>query len=219
MTETQESKERRFYSAVYPSPATVNRTNGVFLSFDELKRLLPDRVLLVRIDEIFQAWSMEEATLPPEKRYICDQLPEGRKHILYKYDEYEYLAAAFKIDFENRKSQYCVKLANNGFIYPSATTLETDPSYNDSFTYHGSTGWSRLSTGTFKAHFKTIISFAKNFFKGEEVDGHVLYNENQERIDFRFKVCDHSKDTVRLVITFEPGYPYHWHDEDVALTP
>jgi hypothetical protein len=214
MTEAQTSEERRFYSAVYPSPATVNRTNGVFLSFEELKRLLPDRVLLVRIDEIFQAWSKEEAALTPEKRYVCDKLPRERKHILYKYYEYEYLAAAYNMNFDNRKPQYCIKLANDGFLYSSATTLETDPSYNDSFSYHGSTGWSRLSAETLKAHFKSIVSFAKQFFKGEEVDGQVLHNEKQERIDFRFKVCDHAKDNVRLVITFEPGYPYHWHDED-----
>ena len=45
-------------------------------------------------------------------------------------------------------------------------------------------------------------------------DSSRLYNEKQERIYSRFKVCDHSKDNVRLVITFEPSYPYHWRDED-----
>jgi hypothetical protein len=75
-------------------------------------------------------------------------------------------------------------------------------------------GVSRLSGETMRAHFKTIATFAEQFLKGESVDGQVLYNEKQERIDFRFKTCDEAKDIVRLVITFEPGYPYHWHDED-----
>lgn len=212
MSET--SEERRVYDAIFPSPSTVSRTNGVFLSFDELKRLLPDRVLLARIDDIFRSWSEKEAQLPSDKRFLCDQLDERRQHILYKHDEYEYLSAAFPINFLDRKSQYCIKLANNGFIYPSASTLETDTSYNDSFTYHGTTGWSRLSTETLHVHFKAIVTFAQHFFKGESVDGQVLYNDKQERIDFRFKTRDAAKDIVRLVITFEPGYPYHWHDED-----
>lgn len=201
-------------TAIFPSPSTVSRTNGVFLSFDELKRLLPDRILLARIDDIFRSWCEKEAKLPSDKRFVCDQLDEKRQHILYKYDQYEYLSAAFPINFLDRKSQYCIKLANNGFIYPSASTLETDPAYNDCFTYHGTTGWSRLSTETLQVHFTAIVKFAKQFFKGECVDGQVLYNDKQERIDFRFKTRDEAKDIVRLVITFEPGYPYHWHDED-----
>lgn len=210
----KKTSDRAFYSGIFPKPSTVNETNGVFLSFDELKRFLPDRVLLTRIDDIFRSWCEEEAKLVPEKRFVCDQLHGERRHLLYKFDHDEYLSAAFPIHFDNRKSQYCVKLANNGFIYLLASTLETGPSYNDSFTYHGTTGWSRLSRETMLAHFKTITKFAQQFFKGESVDGQVLYNEKQERIDFRFKTRDATKDIVRLIITFEPGYPYHWHDED-----
>lgn len=213
MRET-ETSDRGLYAAIFPSPSTVNRTNGVFLSFDELSRLLPDRVLLARIDDIFRSWCEEEAKLASEKRIVCDQLDGKRRHLLYKFDHYEYLSAAFPVHFDNRKSQYCIKLANNGFIYPSASSLETDPSYNDSVTYHGTTGWSRLSGETLRAHFKAIAKFAEQFFKGESVDGQVLYNDKQERIDFRFKTRDEAKDTVRLVVTFEPGFPYHWHDED-----
>mmetsp|Transcript_7370 Transcript_7370/g.20466 ORF Transcript_7370/g.20466 Transcript_7370/m.20466 type:complete len:218 (-) Transcript_7370:122-775(-) len=212
MSET--SEERRLYAAIFPQPSAVSRTNGVFLSFDALQRLLPDRILLARIDDIFRSWCDEEAKLPSDKRYVCDQLDEKPRHILYKHDEYEYLAAAFPVKFDNRKAQYCIKLANNGFIYPSATTIETNPSYNDSFTYHGTTGWSRLSAKTLQVHFKAIVKFAGQFFKGERVDGQVLYNDKQERIDFRFKTSDEAKDSVRLVVTFEPGFPYHWHDED-----
>jgi hypothetical protein len=53
MTQETQTSDRWLYAA---SPSTVNRTNGVFLSFDELCRLLPDRVLLARIDDIFRSW-------------------------------------------------------------------------------------------------------------------------------------------------------------------
>lgn len=127
------SSERFYYSSIFPSSSTVNPTNGVFLSFDELMRLLPDRIMLARVDDIFRSWCKEEEQLSPDKRFVCDQINFERTHILYKHDHNKYVSSAFGITFLNSQPQYCIKLANSDFIYPSAASLETDPTYNDSF--------------------------------------------------------------------------------------
>jgi hypothetical protein len=42
----------------------------------------------------------------------------------------------------------------------------------------------------------------------------VLYNEKMESMEFNLKLRDSHHDKVRLEITFEPGYPSHWHNDD-----
>jgi hypothetical protein len=220
VAEENVSHERQLYAALFPGPREVNKTQAaVLVSFEELQRTFPERVLPARIDEIFRAWMEEEVRLPPKDRVrfnasLLNQLK--RTHLPYKFDHYEYMSSMFYFQFQHshRLPQYNIKLANDGFIYPSSSTLETNSSYNDVRPYHGSTGWSQLSDQTLQNHFKSLVAFAKIFLETDKVGGQVLYDETEERIDFRFKVQDGVVDKVRLVITFEPGHPLHWHDDD-----
>ena len=134
MKKNRAMTDRIHYGRIFPQQRTVNATNAFFLSYEELSRLLPDRVHLARVDDIFRSWSEAEAKVAPEERIVCDILKKERYHLTYEFDHYTYCSSMFYVHFLNRKPHYGIKLANDGFIYPSSSTLETDPSYDDSTT-------------------------------------------------------------------------------------
>lgn len=182
--EENASEERQLYASISPRPWEVNKLQTVLVAFEELQRIFPESVLLSRVDDIFRAWMAAEARLPPEDRVRFDgsllnqSFEPKRTHLPYQFDHYEYMSSLIYFQFRHsqRLPQFNIKLANDGFIYPSASTLETNSSYNDARPYHGSTGWSQLSDETLQNHFKSLISFAKTFLETDKVDGQILYN-------------------------------------------
>ena len=70
--EENASEERQLYASISPRPREVNKLQTVLVSFEELQRIFPERVLLSRIDDIFRAWMAAEARLPPEDRVRFD---------------------------------------------------------------------------------------------------------------------------------------------------
>lgn len=198
--EKEQSNDRFLDRSTFPQPRTVNATNPVFLTFEELNRLLPDRVHLGRMAISFNRGLRNKRNLGQESALSATTSRRSDNISRTSHVRIWPLQILFKhvlrLLFE-KKNQYAIKLANDGFIYPSSSTLETDPSYNGTYHYHGSTGWNRLSTGTLEAHFWSVIDFAKKFFKISDIQ-EVLYNENRERIHFRFKVSDPARDRLSV---------------------
>jgi hypothetical protein len=213
------SSDRDLCDAICPKAARV-KTRLIGLTFEQLKTLMPECVRLARVDDIFRAWKEAHDNLLPADRVQCNlsisRNDEQRTHLHYEFDSHTYLSSLYYYHPRDtrRQSEFCIKLANDDFIYPHTSTLETNPNYDTSQNYHNGTGWNLLSTETLESHFQSIVQFANSFHGTDSIDGAVLYNENMERMDFRFKLSDPNLDKVRLEITFEPGYPSHWHNDD-----
>ncbi|KAL3907618.1 MAG: hypothetical protein SGILL_008795, partial [Bacillariaceae sp.] len=105
-------------------------------------------------------------------------------------------------------------LSNDGFIYPSRDTLSVDEAYDSSTPQNQRTGWVQLSDETVGENFPAILAGGKTFLglgEEESISVQVLYHEREERVDFKLQKEDGSS---RVLVTFEPGYPEHFHDDD-----
>lgn len=201
-SENVNSKERQLYNAI-----------SVGLTFEDLKAIFPDRILIARLDDIFSAWEVSHDSLPSHKQVSMAYPAVGTQaRILYDYDNYTYRSTVAPIEV-NGLVQVEIKLSNDGFIYPSRDTLSLNPTYDSSKSHHKRTGWARLSDETIKTHFGSILAGAKSIMgaEGELIDGKVLYHEFEERVNFLFQKKDES---ARILISYEPGYPEHFHKDD-----
>jgi hypothetical protein len=169
--------------------------------FEEFRRLLPDRVLLVRLDDIFCSWQSAVDSVPnfsfPEKD--CEN-----RHISYSFDHHTYLSTIYKLWPANEATGALhIKLANDGFIYPPRSELHTKPHDQSR---HGIPNWCVLDDDSCKLHFKSLFGFVMKYFQriAEQIQFRVFYHEEFERIDFCFRTCLTNE---KLVITFEPGFP------------
>ena len=213
--ERGESTQRQLYGALFPAPNTAIQLSAIGISYGDLERLFPDRVLLARLDEIFAAWKTSYEGLPAEK--ITESYPATRNDafIRYNYVHYTYRSTVKAIKLDGIR-QIEIKLANDGFIYPPRDTLALNNSYNSDERHHQRTGWARLSNETVKVHFRSILSGMKSIFgtgDGQLIFGKVLYHEHEERIDFLFANGTEAS-SKRILVTFEPGYPEHFHEND-----
>jgi hypothetical protein len=132
--------------------------------------------------------------------------------LLYDYDNDTYRSTVAPIKV-NGVVQVEIKLSNDGFIYPSRDTLSLNHTYDSSNKHHKRTGWARLSDETIKTHFGSILAGAKSIMgagKCELIDGQVLYQEFEERVDFLFQ----KKDESSRILIYEPGSPEHFHKDD-----
>mmetsp|Transcript_206 Transcript_206/g.664 ORF Transcript_206/g.664 Transcript_206/m.664 type:complete len:201 (+) Transcript_206:275-877(+) len=194
-------------------PQKAVMMGAVGLTFEDLKELFPDRVLLARLDDIFTAWKASHDSLPSNKQVSMTYPTVGTQaRILYDYDHYTYRSTVAPIEI-NGAPQIEIKLSNDGFIYPSHDSLSLNDTYDSTKTHHKRTGWARLSDETIKTHFGSLIAGAKSIMgaTGELVDGQVLYHEYEERVDFLFQK---KNGTARILITFQPGFPEHFHKDD-----
>jgi len=211
--DNEQSKERMLYNAIFPMPQKAVPMGAAGPSFEDLKEIFPDRVLLARLDDIFSAWKDSHDSLPSYEQVSMAYPVAGTKaRILYDYDNYTYRSTVASIKVDG-VVQFEIKLSNDGFIYPSRDTLSLNDTYFSRNTHHKRTGWARLSDETVKTHFASILAGAKSIMGAmdELIDGKVLYHEFQERVDFLFQRRDGS---ARILISYEPGYPEHFHKDD-----
>jgi hypothetical protein len=223
------SSDRNLYDAFFPVGARVVKTRPrlIGLTSEQLMTLMPERVRLARIDDIFRAWKKGHDNLLPADRVQCNvSIPrndEQRTHLHYEFDNHMYLSSLYYCHPRDtrRQSKLCIKLANDGFI-DQRTNFNDPDHFNDrghsptSRTYRDEPRWNLLSTKTLESRFKSIVQFAKSFHGSDAIDGAVLYNEKMDRLEFRFKLRDSNHDKVRLEITFEAGDPSHWHNHDFS---
>ena len=85
--DNENSKERRLYNALFPIPQKAVMMGAVGLTFEDLKELFPDRVLLARLDDIFTAWKASHDSLPSNEQVSMTYPAVGTQaRILYDYD-------------------------------------------------------------------------------------------------------------------------------------
>lgn len=204
-----------FYSLDFPHERRVELSRTIGLSFRELQEMFRHRIRLSRLDDIFLAWKLPESNLSAANR-IHMNMPAVNPNlrILYNFDNCTYRSTVGKIQLNRGPDQFEIKRANDEFIYPSSDTLDRNTSYDSSLVSHNAVGWSQLSDATMTSHFKSLVGFAKSFLGTDAVVGQVLYNEHRERIDLRFRKADPAQDAIRLLVTFEPGFPEHFHEND-----
>ena len=179
------------------------------LTVEQLKAIFPERILLARLDDIFAAWKVANDARPAEDRQVSMAYPAmgTQAVIIYEYEQFEYRSTVTKIDPRNIP-QVEIKLSNDGIINPPRDTN------NSKATHQKRIGWCRLSDETIKAHFPAILAGCKAIMRtaeGELIQGKVLYHEIQDRVDFFFERNDKS---ASVLITFEPGDPEHFHNND-----
>jgi hypothetical protein len=97
-SEKEESNDQILYNRIFPQPRTLNATI-VFLSFEELSRIMHNHVRLGRIDDIFRSWAEAEAKVEPGDRVVCDNLKKERQHLTYEFDHYTYCSSMFYVNF------------------------------------------------------------------------------------------------------------------------
>jgi len=135
--------------------------------------------------------------------------------ILYDNDGFTYRFTMHKVQFgDSRPDQFEIKLANDGFIYQSSNHLEGNTTYDSSRHYHNTFGWSQLSNNAFMTHFGVLVVFSKSFLQMNAVEGQILYNKHEECIDLCFSKANPTQDMICLLVTFKPGYPEHFNEND-----
>jgi hypothetical protein len=217
-SERGESVERQLYGAIFPTPNTAILLGAAGLTYSDLEKIFPERVLLARLDGIFGAWNTSYEALDAADK-ITESYPANGtdSRILYNYDHCTYRSTVKAIKI-NGVRQIEIKLSNDGFIYPPREALALNSAYNSDKVHHKRSGWARLSNESVKTHFESILSGMKSILgtgEGELLFGKVLYHEYEERIDFLFSDTQHmGTGSKRILVTFEPGYPEHFHEND-----
>jgi hypothetical protein len=64
-------------SDTHDPPAVVVQVNQIGVNFEVLRALFPERVLLNRLDGIFQAWKQGHETLPAHLKVSVTNPPTG----------------------------------------------------------------------------------------------------------------------------------------------
>ena len=212
----EETEDRKLNNALFPAPGILVQLRNLGVSFSELKAMFPERVRLARLDDIFVAWKESHDSLPSSHQVTMTYPAAGTNcRILYDFDNYTYRSTVASIKI-NGRNQLEIQLANDGFIYPPKDSLAVNPTYNSNHnrTHHKRTGLVQLSDQTVKSNFPALLAGAKSILGvqgSEKVYGQVLYHDCEERVDFLFRKQDSS---WRILISFEPGWPEHFHEDD-----
>ncbi len=213
------SSERIFYDSLFPASRVVVQVNQIGVNFEALRSIFPERVLLNRLDGIFQAWKQGHETLPAHLKVSVTNLPTGgvgqNRVVLYDYDSYKYRSTVSFTHY-HECPRIEIKLSNDGFIYPPRAELSLNPSYQSDDVHHQRTNWVRLSDDTVRVHLPSILKGVKTILNMQPQDriyGKVLYHEIDERVDFLF-VNDGENPTFGVLVAFEPGHPEHYHRND-----
>ena len=207
------------YDSLFPANRVVVQVNKIGLSFEALRSLFPERVLLKRLDEIFLAWKRGHDTLPAPLKVSIANPPAGgfngqSRVVLYDYDNYKYRSTVLFTHY-HECPRIEIKLSNDGFIYPPRGELALNPSYQSGAVHHQRANWARLSDDTVRAHFPSILEGVKKILNRPEgtIYGKVLYHEIDERVDFLFTNAVENP-TFGVLVAFEPGHPEHYHRND-----
>jgi hypothetical protein len=182
--------------------------------------LFPKRVLLNRLDGIFQAWKQGHETLPAHLKVSVANPPTGgfigqSRVVLYDCDSYKYRSSVFFTHY-HECPRIEITLSNDGFIYPPRGELSLNASYRSDAVHHQRASWVRLSDDTVRVHLPSILKGVKTILNMQHEDriyGKVLYQEIDERVDFLFVNAEENP-TFGVLVAFEPGHPEHYHRND-----
>lgn len=104
----------------------------VGLSFNDFKNLFPDRVNLVRLDDIFSSWQSSHDSLSSHAKVSMEYPAVGTTcRILYNYDNDMYRSTVTSIEI-NGRLQIEIKISSDGFVYPNSESLSLNPTYKSS---------------------------------------------------------------------------------------
>lgn len=166
------------------------------LTFLELRATLSERFDLRNLDKIFSSWKQEwnkcARALPSQ--------PNDRLTVYYTHDHHTYRSDMYVsnyIDNEVENSMLCIKLANNGFLYPPEKELKIFK--EDVHRYGGL--WAILDKDH-ASDFSEIITFCKNYFGRETLKVQMFYSFKADRCEVKAFY-----DNKVLLVSFEPGYP------------
>ena len=145
------SSERIFYDSLFPASRVVVQVNQIGVNFEALRSIFPERVLLNRLDGIFQAWKQGHETLPAHLKVSVTNLPTGgvgqNRVVLYDYDSYKYRSTVSFTHY-HECPRIEIKLSNDGFIYPPSGELSLNATYRSDAVHHQRTNWARLCDDT-----------------------------------------------------------------------
>jgi hypothetical protein len=202
----------------------VNQPHDVVLDYSDLISMMPERFQLSNFNDIFNSWksSLDEkgglAFLPE----LSSQ--SGIKTAIhYRHDFHDYKADCY-IEKYDGNTLFCLKLANNGFLYPPVNQLTL---YNSHISAQRHRNVFHKLDFVHKGDFVSLIAFAKAYLKCKKVRFQLFYCFEGDRMDFKaFNVNDGNQG---VVITFERLVPLdgqfdndYWlidgDDEDVTET-
>jgi hypothetical protein len=178
------------------------------IPYNELKKLVPERFELKRLDEVFlscvSAYNNCKLVFPKTQA-------EGKCSVDYQHDHHTYRCDSYVDNFGSPQfgncSNFCMKLCNDGFIYPRETDLSISKS---GIERHRSEMWSLLDNQHIDS-FPNIISLSKDFLGSNQITTKLYFNSMVERFDF--KSFSKSNRQKSVTITFEKFSPL---DEDYS---
>lgn len=183
----------------------------VSVDVDELLQQMPERFLLSNLDQIFGSWKSALDTLGGIGYLPLLTDKSGiRKALNYDHDHHKYRSDTY-IEVYNGNSLLCIKLANNGFLYPPEAHLQV---VTNSTTERHRNVFVKLMKGHLN-DFKGIVQFAKNYLNSR-VKVQLFYSYMGDRMDL--KMFDVTDSTRGVVVTFEKFDPVDdLFDEDYWL--
>jgi hypothetical protein len=161
------------------------------LTYEEANKLLSGRFDINILDQIFQSW---------RNSFRMEDL-QSLSAVIYEHDHHKYRSDMYVDNYTDNGRKYqnfCIKLANNGFLYPRESDFKVKAT---GLPRHHSTTWALLET-EYVRHFPAITVFCKEYFASDDIKFKMYYNFLEDRFDFKaFAATDFSRG---LVITFEP---------------
>ena len=168
----------------------------ISVDVDELLQQMPERFLLSNLDQIFLSWESALNELGGMGYLPALSDATGQKRALnYDHDHHKYRSDTYVETYDGNQL-LCVKLANNGFMYPPDAHLIIQP--NSTTARHRNT-FVKLANAH-KSDFKHLIQFAKAYLKSN-VRFQLFYSFSADRMDFKaFDINDNKRG---VVITYE----------------
>jgi len=204
---TMAAQDKDFPSALYvkifSKPRVVLLSNEVE-DYISLRKQHPLRFELKNVGNIFADFLESLGKVASDKAPKAGQQILGKRKIRYKREGLSYNATYFTEEHvynDQTQINHHIKLANDGFLYKAIIEMEGQVAKGP-INRHRSKTWYQLQADAIEDALGPLLTYADNFFDGNEYKFTLFYNASEERIDFKAYVS-----TDQLVITFEPGYP------------
>ena len=193
-------------SAFPPSPVVVP-VDQDGMSFEQLCFLIPERVLLDRLDGIFVAWKQSHDTLPDHMKVSVTNLVPGWSMLDYDYDN-DRCGSEISYIQHQECTRIEIKILGEGFVPHLYLPYDKCPSNWREAVQQPWAEWARLSNDTVREHFPSIMEGVKEILNmGQEgrIYGKVVYHHRcySECVDFLFANAEENP-TFEVVVAFKP---------------
>lgn len=178
-------------------------------NYCDLASIMSEQFRLSNLNDIFNSWKSSLDALGG-LAFLSELMscPGIKSAIPYRHDFHDYRADCY-IEKYGGNTLFCLKLANNGFLYPPVSELSLFNSHVSM--EHPRNVFEKLDV-SHKSDFQSLIQFAKAYLKCKQVKLQLFYCFDGDRMDF--KAFNSNDRTQGVVITFERLMPIDGQCDD-----